>query len=212
MCVDFKHWALRLYLFLTHSWTLAVGGGERKRGEGICLERGRIMGQGNEWERSVSPTSLRLICFSHQRSPAVDLSSPLHSPHSFCPPPILPHPLLLTLTVATVCHCVTCAFGVCVACVFVCAGVLVRLIFNHFSQCLFRWATVVLTPSSSQTPVNECECVRVLVRAYPSASLRETDLALNSLTRKTHVLTSTLSVKYTETINKGKMYMIKWNE
>lgn len=124
MCGLQTHGAPRFYLSLTHSWDLAMRGGKQ------------------ELERTTSPTSLRLICFSQHRSPAVDPTSPLNFPPPpflllhFFPPSFGPfvhcnHCLLLcpmwVFVIAMVC-----------VCVYVCACV---LILNHFCHCLFRWAT-----------------------------------------------------------------------
>lgn len=152
---------LRLYLRLTHSWALTVGGGAREeRGtwfewwkEKGARERERGQPLPPVWDWSVFPSK------GHQL---------LTPPHPITPPPFpLPHSFpmsfLLRLTVATVCCSVPC---VClfVMCVCVCPGVLAWLIFNDFCHCLFRWATVVwpLLFSDTNKCVRVCLCVHLL--------------------------------------------------
>lgn len=148
-------WALMLYLSLTHSWALDCGRGREEREFGWSVEV-----EGGEREREVN--------LFHQFEadlffPAEVTSCWPYLTPSFSPPFRLPHffPPSSLLTAATVCWSVPCVHVLFVLCV--CTCVLARLIFNHFCQCLFRWA-LWCDPSSSQTPINDCVC--------PSASWR----------------------------------------
>lgn len=67
---------------------------------------GCVVNVEEELERTTSPTSLRLICFSQQRSPAVDPTSPEIPLPLFSERPFLPSfHYSLCSTVSTVCVC-----------------------------------------------------------------------------------------------------------
>lgn len=135
MCGLQTHLAPRLYLFLTRSWALAVGGGGRKkrrRGNLVWVveeergERKRERGQPLPpvWDWSVFRS------WGHQL---------LTPPHPLNIPPSFSSPTLFLPLLLTVCYSVPCVHLLFVLCVFA---------LNHFCHCLFRWATVVW-PSSS---------------------------------------------------------------